>query len=61
MKRLWCPWLLVALVADDLPSVTLNTSDAEIGGAKTPGQASDFSNASATVWWLPTCLPSAWV
>ncbi len=43
MKRLWHACLLVALVAGELPSVALNTLDAEIGDTKTLDQASEFS------------------
>ena len=54
MKRLGHLQLLIVLVAGDLPSVTLNISNVETGGAKTPDQASHFCNVSAIVRRLPT-------
>ncbi len=54
MKRLGHLQLLIVLVAGDLPSVTLNISNVETGGAKAPDQAWHFRNVSAIAWRLPT-------
>ena len=54
MKRLWHPQLLIVLVAGDLPSVALNISNVETGGAKAPDQAWHFRNVSAIARRLPT-------